>query len=301
MRVLIAEDDLISSRILERNIKKWGYEVRITRNGKEAWEVLQDHSLRLALLDWMMPEMDGVELCQKVRRQNKPRYTYIIMLTARDNQKDIVDGLEAGADDYMIKPVNFLELRARLQTGRRIIELEDKLLESQKKLISLATRDCLTTLWNRATILKFLQEELDQSHRENYPVSIILADVDHFKIINDTHGHYAGDLVLKKLTSCLKDHLRSYDKIGRYGGDEMLIVLHNCTLEIAIKIAERLRLACSKTKVKTAKASLNFTLSLGCASSESFLHPTVHNLIIAGDNALYKAKNQGRNCVAVSK
>ncbi|MGB8952400.1 MAG: diguanylate cyclase [Candidatus Aminicenantales bacterium] len=301
MKVLLAEDDVISCKILERNINKWGYEVAITQNGKEAWKALQNHSLRLAIVDWMMPEMDGVELCQKIRQAQKPKYTYIILLTARDNQQDIIEGLQAGADDYMTKPVNFLELKARLQTGRRIIELEDKLLESQGKLYELATQDSLTGLWNRATIMQFLQEELEHSSREDYAVSIILLDIDFFKKINDTHGHHTGDLVLKKATSCLKKHVRPYDRIGRYGGDEMLIVLPHCSKKNVARIAERLRYQCSKANVRTTKGPLSLTLSLGCASSEDFVHPTVHSLILAGDNALYKAKNQGRNCVAISE
>jgi DNA-binding response OmpR family regulator len=150
MKILIAEDDLISSRILQRNLETWGYETTVARSGRSAWDALQDEELRLAILDWMMPGMDGVEVCRKIRRRKKFKYTYIILLSAKDRKQDIIAGLSSGADDYMTKPVNFLELRARLQTGRRIIDLEDKLLAIQGQLKDIASRDSLTKVWNRA-------------------------------------------------------------------------------------------------------------------------------------------------------
>jgi len=301
MKVLIAEDDLVTAKLLERNIKKWDYEVVITRSGEEAWRELKQDELRLAILDWMMPKMNGVELCRKIRQEKKPNYTYIILLTARDHQQDIIEGLSSGADDYMIKPVNLLELRARLEKGKRIIELEDTLLESQKRLIELASRDSLTGLWNRANVLKFLEEELEQGLRENHPVSVIMVDVDHFKKINDNFGHCIGDIILAKVATRLKKNVRIYDRVGRYGGDEMLIILPNCSLEDAARIAERVCLAVSKRKMKTSAGFLPVTITLGCASSDHFSQPSVDGLMQASDKALYKAKNQGRNRIAVAK
>jgi diguanylate cyclase (GGDEF)-like protein len=298
--ILIAEDDLISCRILDKNLKNWGYTTILAKNGKDAWKSLQDPGLRLALLDWMMPEIDGLELCKKIRLENKPNYTYIILLTARDNPQDIINGLEAGADDYMTKPVNFLELRARLQTGQRIIQLEDKLLETQKQLYNLATKDSLTMLWNRASILKFLEEELDHGARDEYPTSVIMLDIDNFKKINDEFGHLAGDRVLQAVTACLRANVRPYDKVGRYGGDEMLIVLPNCSLFCVAKVAERLRHSCAKNKFKVGGSIVSITLSLGCTSSERHARPTVDRLIRISDKALYKAKRTGRNRVALS-
>jgi two-component system cell cycle response regulator len=169
--ILIAEDDLVSSRILEKNLRTWGYETTVAVNGTQAWEALRAPNTRLALLDWMMPGAEGPELCRRIRALNKPSYTYIILLTSRDGAQDIIEGLEAGADDFMTKPVNFSELKARLQTAGRIIALEDKLLETQRRLFELATRDSLTGIWNRATILRFLAEEMDHGARENYPTT----------------------------------------------------------------------------------------------------------------------------------
>jgi len=298
--ILIAEDDPISSRILEKNLKSWGYDVTVAKNGNQAWECLRGSTTRLALLDWMMPGAEGPELCRRIRAMNKPGYTYIILLTSRDSTQDVIDGLEAGADDFMTKPVNFSELRARLQTGGRIIALEDKLLESQKRLFELATRDSLTGIWNRATILRFLEDEMAHCQRGgDYSLSLILIDVDFFKKINDTYGHQVGDKVLAKVTNALEKNIRPYDKVGRYGGDEFLIVLPNCSLYHVSVVAERLRTAVDKIKVKVEGGMLNMSLSLGCASSECFRRPTSERLIKESDLALYKAKQAGRNRVGL--
>jgi two-component system cell cycle response regulator len=301
MKILIAEDDLLTQKILEKNITQWGHEVVVTQNGQDAWQVLQQDGLRIALLDWMMPKIDGVELCKKIRQKKDSKYTYIILLTARCYRDDVIRGLSAGADDYMTKPLNFMELKARLQTGLRIIELEDKLLKTQKRIIEVASRDSLTNLWNRASILEFLGEELEQSLREKSPLCAIMMDVDHFKKVNDLYGHLVGDVVLTEIAACIKRSIRRHDKLGRYGGDEILIVLPHSGLNKIRKIAEQLRLAIAKRKIKTASGALSVTISLGCASSESFPRPSVDSLIRASDRALYKAKGQGRNRTVIHK
>jgi two-component system cell cycle response regulator len=298
IKVLIAEDDPVSIKILEKRLHQWGYRTLLARNGNEAWRALQKPGLRVALLDWMMPKVAGVELCRRIRQISKPNYTYIILLTSKDQTGDVIKGLQAGADDYMTKPVNFLELHARLQTGRRIIQLEDHLLETQQRLYELSTRDNLTALWNRATILRFLEEELEQGAREKSPTSAIMLDVDEFKMINDSHGHLAGDSVLRSIADSLTGKVRIYDKIGRYGGDEFLVVHPNCTLKNVMKIAERLRAACAKKKIRVPGGRISVTLSLGCASSESRDRLSVDRLIWDCDRALYQAKRWGRNRVA---
>ncbi len=297
MRILIAEDDPVSSRILEKNLKNWGYDVVIARSGEAAWEALQDEALRLAILDWMMPGMDGPEICQKIRHRKKFKYTYIILLSAKDRKEDIVAGLSSGADDYMTKPVNFLELRARLQTGKRIIELEDKLLFIQRQLKELASRDPLTGVWNRAEIARFLREELERGQRDKRPVGVIMLDIDYFKKINDVYGHEAGDKALLQVVSRVGRRIRKSDKVGRYGGDEILIVLPNCNAIQIKKIAERLRTCVARRSVKIAAGLLAITVSAGCSSSDSFIAPSADQLIRSADGALLRAKNQGRNCV----
>lgn len=297
MKILIAEDDKVSRRILEKNIAGWGYETAVVANGDEALRTLREGEVRLALLDWMMPGINGIELCRFVREDGGPKYVYIIMLTSRDRRQDIVEGLEAGADDYMAKPVNFLELRARIQTGQRIVELEDKLLESNRKLKDLASRDNLTSLWNRSNAFLFLEEEMARGRRESRPVSVIMIDVDNFKRINDARGHLAGDIVLIEIAKRLERGVRSYDRVGRYGGDEMLIVLPGCGLEEAAVIGERLRKTIAAERVQTPEGAFEVTVTLGCSCSELIPDVTAESLVQASDAALYRGKSQGRDRV----
>jgi two-component system cell cycle response regulator len=298
--ILVADDDIVSGRILEKSLTDWGFRVLLARNGNDAWRALQKPEVRLALLDWMMPGLDGIELCRRIRKKSQSHYTYIILLTGRDEPRDVVDGLGAGADDYMTKPVNYLELRARLQTGLRITNLEEKLLRTQRQLTQLATKDGLTGLWNRRITIKFLEEELEHAAREGSCVGVIMADMDHFKRINDTGGHQLGDRTLKSLARRVNHHVRPYDKVGRYGGDEVLIVLPDCNLRRAARIAERIRKINAQRKIRIRGQNLPMTLSVGCTSSDCFVNPTADKMIHASDRALYKAKEAGRNLVALS-
>jgi diguanylate cyclase (GGDEF)-like protein len=300
MKILIADDDPISSRILQKNLQNWDYESVLARSGGAAWHALQDEELRLAILDWMMPGMHGVEVCRKIRRRKKYKYTYIILLSAKDRKQDIIAGLSSGADDYMTKPVNFLELRARLKTGKRIIDLEDKLLFIQNQLKDIASRDSLTRIWNRAEITKFLSEELERGQREKKPTGVIMLDVDHFKEINDFYGHAIGDQALLQVVSRLKRKVRKSDKIGRYGGDEIVIILPNCGLTEIRKIGERLRLAVGRRRISTELDTVPITVSAGCATSDLPGTSSADKLIKAADGVLLKAKDQGRNCVVVA-
>ncbi len=296
-KVLIAEDNAVSAQILQENIKDWGYEVVLAMDGKQAWQALQDEEIGLAVLDWMMPKISGIKLCKKIRQidyQNRNQeYTYIILLTAKDEQKDLIEGFSAGADDYITKPFNPLELKARLKTGKRLIDL-------QRQLQELANRDGLTGLWNRKRMYRILEKEINRTQRMTQPLAIIMIDIDNFKRINDTHGHQSGDAVLQVVSSILKKRVRSYDEICRYGGDELLIILPNCNLRETNKIAERLRQAVSYQKVNTENAVLDITISLGGVSTGSKridLKPEA--LVSKSDEALLEAKNKGRNCIVV--
>jgi two-component system cell cycle response regulator len=300
MKILIAEDDPISSKILQRNLENWDYKVVQARTGGSAWQALQDEDLRLAILDWMMPGMDGVEVCRKIRRRRKYKYTYIILLSARDRKQDIIAGLSSGADDYMTKPVNFLELRARLKTGRRIIDLEDKLLAVQNQLKDIASRDSLTKIWNREEIAKFLAEELDRGHRDSKPLGVLLLDIDHFKKINDVYGHMTGDQALLQVVARLKKKIRKSDKMGRYGGDEIIIILPHCGQAQIEGIGERLRSAVSDRGIRTDLDVVPVTVSVGCATSECSEIEGADKIIKAADAALLAAKKKGRNCVIVA-
>ena len=296
MKILIAEDCVILSRNLARNISNWGYQVVTARNGTEAWNSILKDNIRLAILDWMMPGIDGIALCRKIRKElpkNKSEYVYIILLTGKNQQEDIIEGLSSGADDYMIKPANLLELKVRLINGSRIINLEDKR-------IQLATTDSLTDLWNRRKIFEFLGEELERGKREPIYIGTIMIDIDNFKQINDNFGHSIGDKVLSEVAFRLKHSLRLYDKIGRYGGDEILIVLPNCDQNNVKVIAERLKQVICSNKINTTAGDLDITISLGGASTQNLQKISLDKLLENSDNALYLAKQQGRNCAIVT-
>ncbi len=302
MRVLIAEDDGAARRLLEALLTKWGYEVEIAKDGAEAWQLLQaEEGPRLALLDWVMPGMDGVEVCRQVRqRVAVERYTYIILLTAKDAKVDVIEGLESGADDYLIKPYHPQELHVRLRVGRRILDLEDNLVAAREIMQYKATHDILTGLWNRAAILEILQRELPRARREAGSVGILLADLDHFKAINDTYGHLAGDAVLREVAHRLVGSVRSYDAIGRYGGEEFLMLLPGCDPSSTLERAEKLRVAIAGSPVVAHEVAIPVTLSIGAVASGEPGHADADALLRVADAALYRAKAAGRNRVEMA-
>jgi len=295
LKVLIAEDDRVSARILENHLNKWGYQVFLEKNGEEAWKTLDRENIQIAILDWMMPKLNGIQLCKKIRKRETDLYTYLILLTARTSTEDIVKGLNAGADDYITKPVEYLELKARLSTGQRIIELEHHNRKLRDRLEKLARQDSLTGFLNKKNIELRLQEELSRSQRDHRPLASILIDIDKFKQINDTYGHHVGDQVLVEISSRLKKNIRGHDQIGRYGGDEILIIAwdaDSCTLK---KITERLRKAISGIPFKTDAGPLDISISLGGITSEYKADMTAEELIKLSDQALYQAKSKGRD------
>ncbi|PYV30475.1 MAG: diguanylate cyclase response regulator [Acidobacteria bacterium] len=239
MKILIAEDDLLSLRILESFLEKWEFDVVATRDGRAALQALQaEDGPRLAILDWMMPEMDGVELCRVLRKVKGERYIYIILLTAKDQKESIVEGIEAGADDYLIKPFDSNELRARLRAGRRILALQETLISAREALRFQASHDPLTSLWNRTAALDALHSELVRAKRTKGSLAVVMADLDHFKKINDTHGHLAGDAALRETARRIRSCVRIYDTVGRYGGEEFLVIFPGCSTDEAINRVE---------------------------------------------------------------
>jgi PleD family two-component response regulator len=200
MKILVADDDVLSRRLLEKTLERVGYEVTRVGNGREAVESLsKPDAPRLALLDWMMPELDGPGVCREIRKRRDQSYVYMILLTSRESKEDTVAGLESGSDDYLVKPFNTDELKARLRTGERILHLEDRLVEAREEMRFKATHDHLTNLWNRGVIVDLLSRELTRSKREDGCMAVVLGDVDHFKDINDAHGHLVGDQVLQEV------------------------------------------------------------------------------------------------------
>jgi two-component system cell cycle response regulator len=301
MRILIAEDDPSFRRLLEEKLAAWGYDVVVAENGIAALQILQsEDSPRIAILDWMMPGMEGVEVCRKAREKMVEPYTYIILLTSQQRDEDLVIGMEAGADDYITKPFKHNELRLRLRAGRRIIELQNELLTARDTFRTKASHDSLTGLWNHEEILQILAQELSRAKREENCVGVIMADIDFFKRINDTHGHLAGDVVLRSTAGKMHSLMRSYDFIGRYGGEEFLVILPECSRESAAAFAERLRLSVCSDSIDTPEGMIPVTLSFGVAASCKDRRKDADSLVKAADKALYRAKENGRNRVEVA-
>ena len=301
--VLIAEDDPIFRHLLESWLQKWNYRVTAVENGMDAWNVFQQpHPPQMAILDWMMPGMDGIELCRRIRDKKHTPYHYLLLLTAKDEKQDVVAGLDAGADDYLTKPFNVDELRARVRSGKRILDLQEALLRAQEALQYEAAHDPLTGLWNRGAILDLLRRETQRHQRTGSPLGVIMTDVDHFKDINDTHGHIVGDAVLQEVALRLLSSVRAYDFIGRYGGEEFLVLIPSCQSPDLAASAERLRRAVADRPIETAAGQVSCTISVGLACAMA-THDDPHQyeaLLRLSDEALYDAKNQGRNCVQIA-
>ncbi len=298
MEVLIADDDPVSLHLLKAKLLKWQYKVITVTDGLEAWRVLQsDSPPRLAILDWMMPGLEGLEVCQNVRTHRITPYIYILLLTSRGETSDLVAGLEAGADDYLTKPFNVEELEVRLRAGRRILTLQEELLAAHESLRIQATHDPLTGMLNRGAILDHLERELARARREGGQLSLILVDLDNFKTINDTHGHLAGDAVLVEATRRMRTCIRPYDLLGRYGGEEFLIVLPGSDSSIALSQAARIREAVGDQAYRLSSLECTVTCSQGVTTWAGSSHEDMESLLRAADGGMYLAKYSGRNRV----
>lgn len=293
MKVLIAEDDPVSRRLLEAFLHEWGYDVLVTGNGSEAWEVLQNpEAPNLVISDWMMPHMDGLTLCRKIRQMRRSGYIYLIILTTKGGKRDVIEGLEAGADDFIIKPFDQDELKYRVKIGERIIKLEQRILQ-------LARTDHLTGVLNRRAFMERMEQEVQRSLRENTPFALIMADIDYFKRINDRYGHQAGDLVLQKFADRLTESSRPYDVVARYGGEEFVICLLGADGFQAESFTERIRQKVEEMKIILPGYSqaIHITASFGTASLSLESDDSLGLIIKRADDALYRAKAEGRNCV----
>jgi diguanylate cyclase (GGDEF)-like protein len=301
VKILVADDSELSRRLLEVSLTKRGYEVMTAADGNQAWRLLeQEDGLSLAILDWMMPGIDGLDLCRRLRQQAREPYVYVILLTAKDRKEDIVDGLRAGADDYLKKPVDGDELEARLRTGRRIVDLQSELIAAREALRNRADHDALTGLWNRGAICEVLGRELSRARRCGAPLAVAIVDLDHFKSINDTHGHAAGDAVLREAGSRMSSSLRPYDSVGRYGGEEFLIVLPGCDVPFGLACAERLRASLAKEAIQIGDTQVPVTCSVGVAATGGGRETDAESILAAADQALYRAKADGRNRVCAA-
>lgn len=296
MKILIAEDDPIFRRILEANLLEWGYDIVVASNGSEAWEIIQKpESPSLIISDWMMPGMDGLTLCRKIRRMDVQGYVYFILLTAKGEKGDVIDGLEAGADDFLTKPFNQEELKYRTRIGERIINLERRILKQ-------ANTDALTGVMNRRAFMERMEQETVRSRRDKTPLSFIITDIDHFKKVNDTYGHQVGDLVLQRFSATVSASMRPYDLIGRYGGEEFVICLPGADGLQAASAAERIRkkVEAMEIIVPDGSRSVRITASFGATAYSVGSRESMDSIIKKADDALYRAKNEGRNRVCAT-
>jgi diguanylate cyclase (GGDEF)-like protein len=293
MRILIVEDSAIERRKLGDSLTEWGLEFAIAESGTKALQLLEAPSPPdLVLLDWMLPGIDGIDVLRRIRELSQGTYIYTVMLTGKTQRKDRIAAMEAGADDFLSKPVDPADLRSRILVGKRILEL-------QQSLRFAATHDFLTNLLNRSEILAALEREFARAERDEKPTTVILADIDHFKQVNDTLGHAAGDEVLREIAHRLKVDLRPYDLLGRYGGEEFLLILPGCKLVTGARRADDIRTRVAKSTVNTAFGDVSITVSMGVTATGSNRYRNVTEFLHEADISLYTAKKNGRNRVEV--
>lgn len=290
MKILIAEDQPTAAIFLSHTLEQMGHHVVVASDGEKAWRMLREGDAPLLISDWVMPNLDGPELCRRIRAAGGERYIYIILLTSRDQRDDKLKGLRAGADDFLIKPPDPDELAVRLEIAERILAVHDRLARQNSRLAELATIDELTGTKNRRRFREDLDLLFTQAIRLRSPLSLIMLDIDHFKRFNDTFGHPAGDEVLHRVGSILNTAVRAHDVVARYGGEEFVVLLPTTEADEALEVAERLRIAIStRTWLhRQVTASLGVATKLPDVSSAAIL-------LNQADQALYQSKERGRN------
>jgi two-component system cell cycle response regulator len=299
MKVLVADDEPVNRRLLEILLSKWGYEVSVASDGEEAWRHLQSSAYpRIAILDWMMPGMDGVEVCRKVREDKSRPSVYVLLLTAKQATEDANGRYESVADDYLPKPYSAHELKARLRAARRILELEDQLKEANNAIQIETTRDTLTGLWNRSSILEILHREIHRAGRHSSSLTVLMVDIDHLKQINRQYGHLAGDAVMREAARRMRNAIRVYDSVGRYSGGQFVIVSPDCDHSAAMSQAQRIQSKICQEEFKTFKGDFPITISMGIAVGSN--NHQAHELISAADAALAAAKKAGANQIELA-
>jgi two-component system, cell cycle response regulator len=302
LKLLLAEDEPLQQRGLQRVLALAGYDVHTASHADEAFERLQQEPFQILVTDWDMPGMDGATLCRRLREAPRSGYLYILMLTGHSATTDLVAALEAGADDYIRKPQEVPELLARVNAGRRIIELERSLSAAHEKIRRLSITDSLLDVFNRRYLDEKLPDEIGRALRYRRPLSLVIADIDHFKTVNDERGHQVGDQVLRIFAAQMQASIRQgIDWVARYGGEGFVLVLPETTMQAAAGVAEKIRIDCEKASLPGAGV---ITASFGVATLIALgQEPSVcaDLLLRAADAALYKSKRDGRNRVSFAK
>lgn len=316
MKILIADDARISRQILQQTLESLGHEVLTAENGQEALEIFHNDNVKFTIADWMMPVMDGLALCRKIRSSDKEGYVYFILLTGKDTKKDIIEGLTAGADDYITKPLDKDELMVKIRVGERILNLERELKEKNeelfilnKQLEDIASIDPLMNIGNRRSFYDTIEkvhhhirrklQRPDSKHEVSY--GVIMCDIDHFKAYNDTYGHTEGDTILRQVAFTIRSSLRLSDEVFRFGGEEIVIILPNQDIEGTFNGAERIRKRIEKLGIEHKGSDKRIvTISCGVAVYDHKNRDAEWETIIdRADKALYLAKSEGRNHVSV--
>jgi two-component system cell cycle response regulator len=299
MQVLVVDDSAVYRKLVGDHLRNWGFGVTLAETGSEAAQILdQPDAPKLVLLDWVLPDMDGIQLCQRIRQAGPSHsYVYVVLLTSNEGRTEMLQAMDAGADDYLVKPFNEMELKARLLVGKRILDLQEELVSARESMRHAATYDSLTGLLNRGEIIATLERELERGRRERTPVGLILGDIDHFKNVNDTLGHLFGDEALREIGARLRTQLRVYDSVGRYGGEEFIMILPNCDLAHTLVRANELREIIARTPVVCSGVERFITMSMGIAISNCDGKSEVETMLGQADTGLYAAKEKGRNRV----
>lgn len=295
--VLVADDDPITREVLTTLLGKWDFQVIAVSDGNEALRLLlEERGPHLAILDWIMPALDGLEVIKRLRAAKLHPYTYILLLTAKDTREDFLHGLQAGADDYLVKPFDADELKARLLVGQRILALQQRLVSALEIAEFRGTHDALTGVYNRNAIMEVLRRETEVSQRESIEIVLVLLDVDNMEGINERYGGLVGDQALKLLTLRMKSVLRYYDCLGRCGGEEFMIVAPHCRLDDGLAIAERIRVCVASDNLLINNWSIQATVSAGVVAAQGrAVEPD--SLLAAAYAALHLAKSRGGNRV----
>jgi len=301
IQILVADSNPVFQTVLHSMLTGWGYDVMVASDGNEAFSLLQSEAgPRMAILDSQLPGMSGVEICRRVRALNQLNYPYLLLLTESGPIEDLAAAMDGGADDYVTRPFRSQEFRTRLQVGSRIVKLQERLIQAREELYEKATRDSVTGFWNREAIIQILDCEIARASRSGASIGVVMADIDHFKQVNDRFGHLAGDTVLRETTHRMSSVLRKYDSMGRFGGEEFLIIVPNCQFDGSLVVAERLRDAVARQPYSANGAECAVTCSFGLAWTACDGTTDANQLIREADAALYAAKGKGRNRVETS-
>lgn len=296
MDVLIVDDDAITRFALSTAVEEWGFVPVLAENADQALKILAtDTTPHLLIIDWSMPGMSGPDLCKTIRKREDGQFFYILMLTGKEGNEAIIEAMEAGADDFLSKPFDHRVLKVRIAAGSRIVRLEQTLNQ-------LASRDALTQCWNRRMIDELFANSIAESTRKRSKLSLMVLDIDHFKRVNDTFGHSAGDAALKHVVNILNTNLREYDQVGRYGGEEFVILLPATDCNEAWGVAERIRSAIQfQPTILNDDLIIELTVSIGIAEFDRRRDANQSAFFERADKALYTAKQTGRNRIICSE